>query len=78
MAQINVEPKRNKNWWIWVIVVVAVLFIWWLFMRDSQDMNSLLPMSDSTLMKDTVTTMPDTTIENDTVPMSDTIIPEPY
>lgn len=78
MAQINVEPKRNKNWWIWVIVVVAILFIWWLLMRESQDTNRLLPMSDSTLMEDRITPMPDTEIGSDTVIMSDTIIPEPY
>jgi hypothetical protein len=78
MAQINVEPKRNKNWWIWVVVVAAILFIWWLFMRDNQEMNRVTPMSDSTLMEDTVTPMPDTERGNDTATMSDTIVPGPY
>ena len=75
MAQINVERKQNKNWWIWVIIVIAILLAW-LFMRNNNEMDPISPMSDSVIIEDTVTPMLDTAIRNDTM-MNDTIYPIP-
>lgn len=61
MAQLNVEPKKS-NWWVWVLVIIAIFLLWWIFMRKDNQMNTkLTPIRDST-----------TKLNDSTAPMNDT------
>jgi len=58
MAQLDVEPKKKSNWWIWLLIILAVLLAWWIFMpADDNQMNEtanpVVPMTDTTMMDDT-------------------------
>jgi hypothetical protein len=62
MTQLNVEPKRNNNRWIWVSVIIAVFLLWWFFIRKDNQMGNmrLTPIADSTMMNDSTVTDIDT------------------
>lgn len=63
MAQLNVEPKRNNNLRIWVLVIIAIFLLWWLFIRKDKQMDSMRltpPITDSAMMNDSTETGIDT------------------
>lgn len=61
MAQLNVEPKKNNNWWIWIVVIIAILLILWIFMRkDNQIDSGLSPRQDTTMMNEPIVPRSDT------------------
>jgi outer membrane protein OmpA-like peptidoglycan-associated protein len=42
MAQLNVEPKKNSNWWIWLIVALIALVLIFFLMRRGNDNKSAM------------------------------------
>lgn len=62
MAQLNVEPKRNNNRWIWVLVIISIFLLWWFFIRKDKRTSSmrLTPIIDSTMETDSTVTNIDT------------------
>lgn len=40
MAQLQVEPKKNSNWWIWLLVALAAIaLLFFLFKGGNEDKN---------------------------------------
>ncbi|UJH92337.1 hypothetical protein LZ575_07355 [Antarcticibacterium sp. 1MA-6-2] len=33
MAQLDVEPKKNNDWWKWVIGILAIIIIIWVIVE---------------------------------------------
>ena len=45
MAQLEVEPKKKSNWWIWVLVIAVVLIAWYLISGDRTHVDDTVPMT---------------------------------
>ena len=45
MAQLEVEPKKKSNWWIWVLVIAIVLIAWYLISGNRTNVDDTVPMT---------------------------------
>jgi len=45
MAQLEVEPKKKSNWWIWVLVIAIVLIAWYLISGNRSHVDDTVPMT---------------------------------
>lgn len=45
MAQLEVEPKKKSNWWIWVLVIAIVLIAWYFMSGNRSHVDDTVPMT---------------------------------
>lgn len=48
MAQLDVEPKKNNDWWKWLVGILAAIIIIWVIVEatgtdDVDDMDDMQP-----------------------------------
>lgn len=65
MAQLDVEPKKNNDWWKWVVGILAAILIIWLIV-EATGTDDTDTMDDVDDMETTTGTQPTTFIEPDT------------
>lgn len=57
MAELHVEPKKNKSWWLWLILAIVAIGLLFYFMRGSDRHDGNTTETTTT----TTTTTTDTT-----------------
>jgi outer membrane protein OmpA-like peptidoglycan-associated protein len=62
MAQLDVKPKRNTSWWIWVLLTIFALAALFYFVRSCgrDDSDPDLTGGDSTVIKNPMSSETDT------------------
>jgi len=65
MAQLDVEPKKNNDWWKWVVGILAAILIIWLIVEatGSDDVDTIDDVDD---METATGNQPTTFIQPDT------------
>ncbi len=48
MAQLDVQPKKNSPWWIWLLLGIFLLAILFYFVNDRNDEMDTTDMTDNT------------------------------
>lgn len=54
MAQLDVEPKKNNDWWKWVVGILAAIIIIWVILEatgtdDVDDIDDVDDMEETTI-----------------------------
>lgn len=62
MAQLDVEPKKNNDWWKWVVGILAAIVIIWIIVEatGTDDVDTIDDVDD---METTTGNQPTTFIE---------------
>jgi len=62
MAQLDVEPKKNNDWWKWVVGILAAIVIIWIIVEatGTDDVDTIDDVDD---METTTRNQPTTFIE---------------
>ena len=42
MAQLDVEPKKNNDWWKWLLGILAVILVIWLILEFTGDEDEVI------------------------------------
>jgi len=63
MAQLDVEPKKNNDWWKWVVGILAAIVIIWIIVEATGTDDTIDDVDD---METTPGNQPTTFIEPDT------------
>ena len=58
MAQLDVEPKENNDWWKWVVGILAAILIIWLIVEatGTDDVDTVDDVDDMENTMDTTRT----------------------
>ncbi len=67
MAQLDVEPKKNNDWWKWVVGILAAIVIIWVIVEATGTDDAMDDMDDMMDdMETTTTQIPASFIEPET------------
>ena len=63
MAQLDVEPKKNNDWWKWLVGILAAIIIIWVIVEatGTDDVDDMDDMEDMEQMDQTTPENPTTT-----------------